>query len=1003
MNRPVAPEHIAKNPISAHHAPDFDRSVAEALQARLKQDTSCEVRFEMFDRGRYATDASHYQILPLGVVIPKTEQDLTAIIEIARELRIPITGRGGGTSQNGQTINRGLIIDYSKNLNQVIEVDSALQTCEVQPGLVLDHLNAQLKPTGLWYPVDVSTSSRATLGGMTGNNSCGSRSIRYGTMRDNVLGVEAILADGSTAAWAPLTESEQLWTPNDLASRTDLLGRLLHLGATHADLIQERFPQLMRRVGGLNVDALIPGGQGGSGCWPGTTCNPSHLFVGSEGTLGLFKRLHLKLSPIPKNKTLGVCHFATFYSAMEAAQHLVTLGPSAVELVDRTMIDLSRDIPMFVKTVNAFVRGAPDALLLVEFSGEDQADNIRKLDALEEMMADLGHPNGVVRAEDPTFQKAIWEVRKQGLNIMMSMRGDEKPISIVEDCAVELKDLAEYTRRLTEVFEKHGTTGCWYAHASVGTLHVRPVLNLKKDLGAKALRAVAEEAFAMVREYKGSHSGEHGDGIARSEFHVDMFGQEMVDLFQRVKDILDPRGVFNPNKIVNPPRHDDRNLFRFDPTYEERVRVHSPIETGFDWSHWGSFSQAVEMCNNNGACRKTDGGVMCPSYRVTKDEKDVVRGRANSLRLALSGRFGNDALTSDAMADTMKLCVGCKACHNECPTSVDMAKMKTEVAYQRSKHHGVSLRDKLIAYLPRYAPWLTHVSWLANLRDQIPGLPWLSEQLVGLSKDRTLPKWHSGYQAPKAAPETNRPVVVLLSDTFNRNFEPDNLYAARDVLEALGYEVIEAEPHAGNRPVCCGRTFLAAGLIDEARVEASRFIEAVLPWVHKGYPVVGLEPSCLLTLRDEFLALLPGDDATLLSQHAFLFEEFIEREIESERLAPKFKQATCERVLVHGHCHQKAARAMGPVESVLRRIPGLKVEIIESSCCGMAGHFGYQAETVEVSKAMGELSLLPAVRNADKNTRIIADGTSCRHQIADGSTRQAEHIAVILAEHLSKD
>ena len=371
----------------------------------------------------------------------------------------------------------------------------------------------------------------ATLGGMTGNNSCGSRSIRYGTMRDNVRGVNALLADGNLVSWRTLSEQEQRLPVADLRNRNDLLGKLLHLGATNKSLIESRLPQLMRRVGGYNIDALIPDGNGGSGCWPGTRSNPSHLFVGSEGTLGLFEEIELSLSPMPKNKTLGICHFQTFYSAMDAAQHLVTLGPSAVELVDNTMVQLSRNIPMFAKTVELFVKGDPDALLLVEFAEEDQRENIRRLDQLEQLMADLGEPDSVVRAEHPSFQKQIWEVRKQGLNIMMSMRGDEKPISIVEDCAVELKDLAEYTRRLTEVFKKHGTSGCWYAHASVGTLHVRPVLNLKKDLGAKALRAVAEEAFEMVREYKGSHSGEHGDGIARSEFHEDMFGSEMVALF----------------------------------------------------------------------------------------------------------------------------------------------------------------------------------------------------------------------------------------------------------------------------------------------------------------------------------------------------------------------------------------------------------------------------------------------------------------------------------------
>ncbi len=1001
MNQSVNPELLEEQ--STMVVDGVDAEALKTLETRLQNETTCEVRFNEFDRGRYATDASHYQIMPAGVAIPRTEADLSAIIEIARECEVPITGRGGGTSQNGQTINRGLVVDYSKYLNRVISVDSEAHMAEVQPGLVLDHLNAHLKPTGLWYPVDVSTSSRATLGGMTGNNSCGSRSIRYGTMRDNVHRVEAILADGSVAAWDPLTSDQQQWTASELGQRSDLLGRLLYLGATHAELIQRQFPQLMRRVGGLNVDALVPNGQGGSGCWPGTTCNPSHLFVGSEGTLGLFKRLHLKLSPIPTQKTLGVCHFATFYAAMECTQHLVTLGPSAVELVDRTMIDLSRDIPMFAKTVNQFVRGEPDALLLVEFSGEDQAENIRKLDELEQMMADLGHPNAVVRAEDASFQKAIWEVRKQGLNIMMSMRGDAKPISIVEDCAVQLKDLAEYTRRLTEVFEKYGTTGTWYAHASVGTLHVRPVLNLKKDLGAKALRAVAEEAFAMVREYKGSHSGEHGDGIARSEFHADMFGQDMVNLFQQVKDLVDPYGLFNPNKIINPPKHDDQRLFRFDASYEDRVKVHGAIETGFDWSHWGDFSKAVEMCNNNGACRKTDPGVMCPSYRVTKDEKDVVRGRANSLRLALSGRLGENALTSDAMAETMKLCVGCKACQNECPTSVDMAKMKTEVAYQRAKVHGISLRDRLIAYLPRYAPWLSKMPWLANLRDQIPGAAWLSEKALGLAKERSLPTWHPAFKLKPTTNDGSRPVVVLLADTFNRYFEPANLEAACKVLTHLGYQVIEAKAHDSDRPVCCGRTFLAAGLIDQAKKEAARFVEAVLPWVREGYPVVGLEPSCLLTLRDEFLALLPGADSALLAEHAFMFEEFLEKELEAERIKPQFKAHSDQKILVHGHCHQKAARVMGPVEAILRRIPGANVEVIQTSCCGMAGHFGYQKETINESKAMAELTLLPAIRSADASTRIVADGTSCRHQIEDGAARKAEHVAVVLADCLSTD
>ena len=989
---------ISQNYVSNTHL--LDTSEATRLEQRLKKDTQCEILFSQFDRGRYSTDASHYQIFPVGVVVPRTRDDLNALVHIATEFGICLTGRGGGTSQNGQTINQSLVIDCSKYLNRLVELKTENQTCVVEPGIVLDHLNSKLRQAGLWYPVDVSTSSRATLGGMTGNNSCGSRSIRYGTMRDNVQSVRALLANGESVNWRTLSKQQQTSSVQELSGRHDLLGKLLHLGAFNKSLIESRLPQIMRRVGGYNIDALIPNGNGGSGCWPGTLSNPSHLFVGSEGTLGLFEEIELKLSPIPKNKTLGICHFKSFYSAMDAAQHLVTLEPSAVELVDNTMIELARNIPMFAKTVDSFVKGSPDALLLVEFAEEDQGGNIRRLDQLEQLMADLNEPDSVVRAENLSFQKQIWEVRKQGLNIMMSMRGDAKPISIVEDCAVELKDLAEYTRRLTEVFKKYGTSGCWYAHASVGTLHVRPVLNLKKDLGTKALRAVAEEAFEMVREYKGSHSGEHGDGIARSEFHKDMFGPGIVALFEEVKTLLDPGGLFNPNKIVNPPRHDDRTLFRFGPNYEENITLHGSFETGFNWSGWGGFSGAVEMCNNNGACRKTDPGVMCPSYRVTKNEKDLVRGRANTLRLALSGQLGADAVTADEMLETMRLCVGCKACQNECPTSVDMAKMKSEVLYQRTKRFGSSLRDKVIAYVPHYAPLLGRAPWIGNLRDQVPGLPWLSEKIIGLAKDRKLPKWDRAYQEPPAQRRTTRPTVILFGDTFNRSFETKNLYAARRVLESMGYEVIEPKPN--KRSVCCGRTFLASGMIDQARKEATRFVETFEPYIRQGIPIVGLEPSCLLTLRDEFSVLLQADKAEQIAKHAFLFEEFIENELAAGRATLNLSDARQPEALVHGHCHQKAARVMGPVASLLKRIPGLEVTMINSSCCGMAGHFGYQKETLKESIAMAELDLAPAIRNASEDARIVADGTSCRHQIIDTTSRKAEHVAIILAEHLKE-
>ncbi|HMB77208.1 MAG TPA: FAD-binding and (Fe-S)-binding domain-containing protein, partial [Kiloniellaceae bacterium] len=665
-------------PVQASHRP---RVGAEALAAELRAKIAGDVLFDPFSRGRYSTDASIYQIEPIGVVVPKSSDDVLAAMELAARHELPLLPRGGGTSQCGQTVGKAIVLDDSKYMTGVLEFDPAARRATVEPGLVLDRLNVFLKPHGLMFPVDISTGSRATIGGMAGNNSCGARSLRYGTMRDNVIAIDAFLANGEARHFGILGEG----AAGPAADR--LTETLLALGRREAEEIKSRFPQLMRRVGGYNIDAL-------TGNRP---INLSHLLVGSEGTLAFSKSVTLALAPIPEHKVLGICHFARFYDAMAAAKHIVALQPAAVELVDRTMIELSRDIAAFRDIVAEVVTGAPDALLLVEFAGADPGELQRSLQDLEDLMADLGAD--LVQVVDPAKQSAVWDVRKAGLNIMMSMKGDGKPVSFIEDCAVALDDLADYTARLTAIFEKHGTQGTWYAHASVGCLHVRPVLNLKLEAHAKKMRAIAEEAFAMVRDYKGSHSGEHGDGLVRSEFHEAMFGKRMVANFAEVKRAFDPQGRMNPGKIVDPPAMDDRSLFRFKPGYATEN-----LETALDWSPWGGFAGAVEMCNNNGACRKRDAAVMCPSYRVTGDEAHVTRGRANVLRLALSGQLGADALTGEAMQDALQLCVGCKGCKRECPTGVDMARMKIEVLHQRAKRQGHSARDRLIGHLPRYAP-----------------------------------------------------------------------------------------------------------------------------------------------------------------------------------------------------------------------------------------------------------------------------------------------------------
>jgi Fe-S oxidoreductase len=669
-----------------------------------------------------------------------------------------------------------------------------------------------------------------------------------------------------------------------------------------------------------------------------------------------------------------------------------------VELADRTLIELARDIPMFRPTIERFVKGAPEALLLVEFSGEDAEENLRRLARLHELMADIGFPDAVVEATEPGFQKAVWEVRKAGLNIMMSMKGEGKPVSFIEDCAVALEDLAEYTRRLDEIFAKHGTSGTWYAHASVGTLHVRPILNLKEESEAKKMRAIAEECFAMVREYKGSHSGEHGDGLVRSEFHEPMFGSTLTRAFEEVKDAFDPEGLFNPGKIVRPSKMDDRTLFRYKPGYAPL-----PLETQLDWSAWGGFSGAIEMCNNNGTCRKANPGVMCPSYRATKDEQHVTRGRANSLRLAITGQLGPDAFTSDDMYATMDLCVGCKGCRRECPTGVDMARMKVEFLHHYRKRHGLRMKDRMVAYLPRYAPRVATLAGLANLRNQVPLLARLGERFLGLSAKRSLPRWRRDFFGSKPTDQpkddTGREVVLLV-DTFNRWFEPENARAALTVLEAGGYRVHLAQAPRGERPLCCGRTFLAAGHIDEARAEARRMLDALAPFVARGAPVIGLEPSCLYTLKDEFLAMIPGEATERVADKAMLLEEFLNAEDAAGRLTLPLLSLTEKRALLHGHCHQKSFDGMGAVESVLKLIPELEVDTVPGTCCGMAGSFGYEAEHYDVSLQIGELDVLPTVRAADQHTLIVADGTSCRHQITDATTRKPQHVAQILASAL---
>ena len=1010
----------------------------EQLAKRLRQETSGEVMTDIASRGRYATDASIYQAMPVAVFVPKTAEDIANAIQIAAELKVPVLARGGGTSQCGQTTGAALVIDNSKYFRSTVDLNLDKGTVDVEPGMVLDHLNASLKQHGLWFPVDVSTAGQATIGGMAGNNSCGSRSIAYGNMVHNVLGIDAWLANGQIAQFGNYANSSG--AAKQLGDFVKGLADKLH------PEIEAHFPKVLRRVAGYNLDVFhpqseLPYTQDGS-------VNLSHLLVGSEGTLAYFKSLKLKLAPLPQHKVLGVVNFASFFKAMDSAQHIVKLGPTAVELVDRTMIDLARSNPSFKKTIETALidphSQTPEAILLVEFSGESHAPLLEKLKSLQDLMGDLGLPGSVVPMSDANSQKNLWEVRKAGLNIMMSLKGDGKPVSFIEDCAVPLESLAEYTQALTDVFAKYGSRGTWYAHASVGTLHVRPILDMRRD-GAAKMRAVAEEASELVRKYKGAYSGEHGDGLCRGEWISWQFGPKITEALTEIKHAFDPKGLFNPGKIIDPPKMDDSSYFRYPPSYKV-----IPLQPALDWSAWNvqnnpvteetsapgtggdpamGLAKAVEMCNNNGHCRKFDAEVMCPSYRVTRDEKHLTRGRANTLRLALSNQLDvkdDSPLGSDAVKDVMELCVSCKACRRECPTGVDMAKMKIEFLVAYKKRVGHSLRDLAVAYLPQYASIISNTPGLAallNLRNHIAPIAKLQEWLMGISAQRSLPTWKSRtfwsnkkqVAAHHFTPDQlNTPNqqgnkgVVLLADTFNAYFENENLQAALKVLKEAGYRVhIPQKNNAENKTktantcskeFCCGRTYLAAGMVDQAKETLGELVDHLAPYAEKGIPIIGLEPSCLFTLKDEALVMGFGERAITVSKHAQLLEEFLASEAKVGKLNLNLKAAT-RPVLFHGHCHQKSFAAVTPAMELLKLIPGAEPKLIESSCCGMAGSFGYEAEHIKVSKQMAELSLLPTIRKSP-DSWVVADGTSCRHQIHDGTQRDAVHIAQILAAHL---
>lgn len=969
MTRPISHDRAG----SQRSRPGLDARREARLEARLRAGLRGEVRFDRFTRGLYSTDASIYQVEPLGVVFPESAGDVRRAVELAGEHGTSVVVRGAGTSQSGQSIGRGVILDTSRGLDGVLDFDPAARRIAVEPGIVLDRLNAFLRPHGLFFPVDVATASRATLGGMAGNNSAGSRSVRYGHMVEHVRGIEAVLADGRR------TEFRRDAAPS--AASADSLGADMRaLYRREADELARRVPDVPRHVAGYALHRL---GREGAGL--------SDLLVGSEGTLALFTALELDLQPIPAVRALGVCRFDGTAEALAAVPAIVALEPTAVELFDATVLGLAARMLSFKRVLRQLGedgRGRPRDVLVVEFAGDDPERVSASLSRLESALG--GIAVDVTRAESPAFQARIWAMRKAGLSISMSQPAARKPLAFIEDCAIPLERLPEWYRRLTAIIDRHATHAVWYAHASVGCLHVRPALDLRDGDDVERLRAIAVDAFALAGELGGSHSGEHGDGWIRSEFLEPMLGARLVSAFGEIKRRFDPDDRLNPGKIVDPPRMNEPSLLRARYGLETRK-----LPTALDWEKWGGFSPAVDMCNNNGTCLKRSPGVMCPSFRATSDERHSTRGRANALRLALSGQLGEDPWTSPELYEAMDLCLGCKGCRRECPTGVDMARMKVEFLHRLRAEHPLSPRDRALAYLPRYAPLASRVAPLVNLRNRIPALARLGERVAGLAADRPLPRWSSRpFSAPfrSSATAASGPRVALFVDTFTRYFEPENARAAIRLLSRAGYRVEEAV--IAGRPLCCGRTFLNAGLVEEARAELDRTVRTLSRIVARGIPVVGLEPSCLLTLRDELPALDAGPEAAAVADRAQLLTEWLVESAAIDRL--ELAPLPVRRVRVHGHCHEKAFGADGPTLEVLRAIPKLEVEAIPAGCCGMAGSFGYEVEHAEVSRRVAELELLPTVRALADDEWLVANGTSCRHQVADLADATGRHVVTVL-------
>ena len=955
------------------------RRERQELAEELRKRVSGEVRFDTFSRVLYSTDASIYRMEPVGVVIPRSVEDVLAVVEVARDNRVPVLPRAGGTGLAGQSVNHAIVMDFSKYLNQVVELNQEEQWVKVQPGIVLDSLNRYLAPYGLQYAPDPTTSNRACVGGGIGNNTCGAHSVIYGKTLDHIKEVDVVLSDAAQAHFRTLEphELEAKLTGEGLES--DIYRGVLRIARENLAEIEARYPNIMRRVSGYNLDSFL-------GEEP---VNLTKMVVGSEGTLCVVTEAKVNLVPTPTMTSLSVLHFRDIFEASEATKEVLKHGPSSVEVLDKMVLDRSRE-SMGQSRNMAFVEGDPGAMLLVEFYGESESELTGKMERLKDDMSRQGLGYACVNLLSRADQDMVWNIRKGGLGLLMSTRGDAKPIPFVEDPAVDPENLGEFVRRFDEVVRNHNTTAGYYGHASVGCLHIRPLVSLKSAEGIEKMISIGEEISDLVKEFGGSMSGEHGDGIVRGVWTEKMFGPEIYQAFRDLKSAFDPHGLMNPGKIIDCPPMGE-NL-----RYGAEYRADS-LTTRLDFSVDTNYAGAVEMCNGMGACRKLT-GTMCPSFMATREEEHSTRGRANLLRAALSGTLPEGAIADQRLYEAMDLCLECKACKSECESGVDMAKLKYEFLDNYYKTNRRPFRNKFFAHVRRFSHWGSRFAPLSNWGAATPVGRFLSSALLGVHPQRELPKfagtdlvqWFNARRSTRVKGAA-KGTVALFNDTFMTYNYPEIGIAAVELLESAGYRV----QLAGAR--CCGRPMISKGLLEEAAAYARYNVDRLYAFADQGVPIIGCEPSCLLTFRDEYPEFCNDERARKVAENSYMIDEFLAMLQEKGELDLEFTGLE-KKVLFHGHCHQKSLLGTASSLTALRLPPGYEVELINSGCCGMAGSFGFEKEHYEVSMTIGEQVLFPAIRGKGDDWEVAVMGVSCRQQVEHGTGRPARHLVEVLRD-----